>query len=405
MNGKVNDQNSLKKQLLQFPEPDADAQANSQALIALICNEIAQAGGRIPFERFMSLALTAPGLGYYSAGNEKLGHQGDFVTAPEISPLFSRCIAQQCRQVLERLRGGAPANILEFGAGSGVMAAEILLELERLKCLPDHYYILEVSAELQQRQRDTLQCRIPHLEHRVTWLEALPQQHFRGIVLANEVLDAMPVHRFYKTPDGIGEYYVTWNGERFVWALGDISCDSLTAFINRLEDDESLPANYQSEVNLAAVAWVSSLASLLSQGVVLIVDYGFPRHEYYHSQRTQGTLMCHYRHRAHDDPFVYPGLQDITAHVDFTAVAEAACNAGLNVAGYNTQGFFLLANGLETFVTPGDINDPAYVKTVQQIKTLTMPHEMGELFKVMALSKGYDDALQGFQFQDLRDKL
>jgi len=403
MNDKLRDANSLKKQLLQFPEPEVDAQRNSLALVALICEEIAQAGGKIPFERFMSLALTAPGLGYYSAGNQKLGQHGDFVTAPEISPLFSRCIAHQCDQVLTRLHQDGAASILEFGAGSGIMAAEILQELERLQCLPEHYYILEVSAELQQRQRETIQRHVPHLDGRVTWLQALPQPPFRGIVLANEVLDALPVHRFYKTPQGVGEYYVAWNGERFVWELGDMSRDLLTDFVSSLAND--LPNNYQSEVNLSAAAWVGSVAEFMGEGVVLIVDYGFPRHEYYHAQRTQGTLMCHYRHRAHDDPFVYPGLQDITAHVDFTAVAEAACDAGLDVAGYNSQGFFLMANGLEKFVASADINNPEYVRTVQQIKTLTMPHEMGELFKVMALSKAYDGALQGFQFQDLRDKL
>ncbi|NOZ53998.1 MAG: SAM-dependent methyltransferase [Gammaproteobacteria bacterium] len=404
MNNSLKHQNLLKKQLLQFPEPDIDAQQNSQALVALICDEIEREGGKIPFECFMALSLTAPGLGYYSAGNQKIGVHGDFVTAPEISPLFSRCIASQCQQVLSQLdQAGEAANILEFGAGTGTMAAEILLELERLQCLPHCYYILEVSADLQQRQRETIRRSAPHLEAAVIWLKTLPQQDFRGIVLANEVLDALPVHRFYKTAKSVGEYYVAWNGQQFVWELGEICSDSLANVIDRLEKD--LPDNYQSEVNLAANAWVASLADFLQQGIALIIDYGFPQREYYHVQRSQGTLMCHYRHRAHDDPFVYPGLQDITAHVDFTAVAEAAANAGLDVAGYNTQGFFLLANGLEKFVGVADISDPEYLKTIQQIKTLTMPHEMGELFKVMALSKNYDCSLQGFQFQDLRAKL
>ena len=395
--------NSLEKQLLQFPVPNGDAQQHSQQLIRLLVDEIAQHDGRISFARYMSLALTAPGLGYYVSGNQKLGASGDFVTAPEISSLFSRCLARQCAPILQDLGGEREVNVLEFGAGSGMMAADILLELERLGVLPTHYFILEVSGELKQRQQQTLQQHAAHLLQRVRWLDSLPAAGFRGVVLANEVLDAMPVHIFFKEKENLGEYYVAWNGEQFIWEKGDFSNKQVEMRVNALRD--SLPDKYRSEINLEMDGWVASVAEFVEQAVVMLIDYGFPRHEYYHPQRDQGTLMCHYRHRSHDNPFVYPGLQDITAHVDFTAVAEAADTAGLRVAGYSTQAMFLLANGLETMLQSMDVNDPEFLRLARQVKTLTMPGEMGELFKVMALSKGYDQSLQGFQLQDLRAKL
>ncbi|WP_455220938.1 class I SAM-dependent methyltransferase [Kaarinaea lacus] len=403
MNHRPKTMNSLEKQLLQFPEPGSDAQQHSRQLIQLLVNEIEREGGRISFERYMSLALTAPGLGYYVSGNQKLGAAGDFVTAPEISSLFSRCLAHQCAPILEELATDAMADILEFGAGSGIMAADILLELECLRQLPARYLILEVSGELRERQRDTLQTKVPHLLDRVQWLDALPEFGFRGVVLANEVLDAMPVHLFFKEVEKLGEYYVAWNGEQFIWEKGDFSNSQIAARVDALSD--SLPEYYRSEINLAMDGWIASLAEMTEQAVMLIIDYGFPRQEYYHPQREQGTLMCHYRHRSHEDPFVYPGLQDITAHVDFTAVAEAADAAGLRVAGYNTQAMFLLANGLDAMLQSVDVNDPEFLQLAREVKTLTMPGEMGELFKVMALTRGYNRALQGFQLQDMRVKL
>ncbi|MGD8566961.1 MAG: SAM-dependent methyltransferase [Gammaproteobacteria bacterium] len=393
---------TLEKQLAQLPSPPPQAQHHSQRLVERIVDEIKQ-GGPITFERYMALALTAPGLGYYVAGNHKLGAAGDFVTAPQISPVFSRCLARQCEAVLRELQAQGPADILEFGAGSGIMVADVLLELEQRECLPGHYFILEVSGELVERQRQTLQTKAPHLLSRVQWLDTLPKTAINGIVLANEVLDALPVHRFYKEAASAGECYVDWNGERFVWQHGPFSSPFVEQRVDALL--EQLPSPYISELNLAAEAWVGSLGDILQRGVVLIIDYGFPQKEYYHPQRCQGTLMCHYQHRAHDDPFVYPGLQDITAHVDFTAVAHAAHDAGLRLAGYNTQAFFLIANGLEEFARSLDVEDPAYVKLAQQIKTLTMPGEMGELFKVMALAKQFDQSLQGFALQDMRGRL
>ena len=403
MNSNPKTMNSLEKQLLQFPIPDQDAQQHSQRLIQMMMDEIEQHGGHISFERYMSLALTAPGLGYYVSGNQKLGASGDFVTAPEISSLFSRCLARQSAQVLSHLHVEGEANLLEFGAGSGVMAADILLELEHLEVLPANYFILEVSAELKQRQQETLQHKAAHLMDRVQWLESLPQSGFRGVVLANEVLDAMPVHRFFKDRSQLGEFFIAWDGQQLVWEKNNFCNEHVASRVKELSG--LLPDIYSSEINLAMDAWIASVAEFMHQGVVLVVDYGFPQHEYYHAQRDQGTLMCHYRHRSHDNPLIYPGLQDITAHVNFTAVADAADAAGLHVAGYNSQAFFLIANGLENMLQLVDVNDPEFLKLSQQVKTLTMPGEMGELFKVMALSKGYDQALQGFQLQDLRSRL
>jgi SAM-dependent MidA family methyltransferase len=283
------------------------------------------------------------------------------------------------------------------------MAAELLLELERRNRLPERYSILEVSADLQQRQFETLQRLAPHLLPRVDWLSTLPQTGFRGVVLANEVLDTLPVHRFSVRGDALVECYVTWKNSRFDWRELPLANPAIA---QRLEANAgSLPDGFTSEVNLAADAWIAALADCLQSGVVLLIDYGFPSREYYHPQRNQGTLMCHYRHRSHSDPFVYPGLQDITAHVDFTSIAEAAYHCGLAVAGYTTQAYFLLANGIQDMINEVEPGGTQYLRLSQQIKTLTLPSEMGELFKVLALTKAYDYPLQGFQYRDLRGKL
>jgi SAM-dependent MidA family methyltransferase len=402
----------IEQQIRDLPHPDQVAQQQSQRLIQAIRERIDASNGQITFTDYMSLALYAPGLGYYAAGNQKFGRGGDFVTAPEISPLFSRCVARQCRQVLMQLnmQGQAP-EILEVGGGSGIMAADILAELERLDSLPAAYQILELSAELQQRQSETIAAKVPHLAERVQWLRTLPERQFNGVVLANELLDAMPVHRLCwpkNSNDPPQEAYVAWQQDRFVWHFDDLSSNRLR--LRAVDIAASLgdhrPADFISEINLAAEAWVMTLADVLDTGMLLIIDYGFPRHEYYHAQRSAGTLMCHYCHRSHDDPFVYPGLQDITAHVDFTAIAEAGTASGLHVAGYNTQGFFLLASGLQDMMAEVDPNDAEeYLRLSQQVKLLTLPSEMGELFKVMALTKNMDIPLQGFALQDLRNRL
>ncbi len=388
----------------QLPIPDAQAQAHSKKLISHIVDEIKANGGRISFARYMELALYAPGLGYYSAGSRKFGEEGDFITAPEISPLFSRTLARQIAQVLSVITEG---EVLEVGGGSGIMAADILAELETLNALPSRYAILELSAELQARQQETLAKHVPHLLEKVVWLNELPAKGFRGVIVANELLDALPVHLFQVHEKNIQECFVTWADDRFQWQQAEPEGKPLKEKLAAIAQNnmaDNPPAGYESEINLAADAWVSSIADVLETGVVILLDYGFPQHEYYHPQRITGTLMCHYRHRAHADPFVYPGLQDITAHVDFTAIAESAIDAGLDVRGYNTQGAFLLANGI-TELADSAKNEREQLINAQQIRTLTMPTEMGELFKVMALSKNHDEPLSGFLLQDLRNRL
>lgn len=382
-----------------LPVPDRQAAALSAELTRLIRAEIDHCQGRIPFRRFMELALYTPELGYYMNELRKFGAEGDFITAPEISPLFSRCVARQCAQIL---RGCNDATILEFGAGSGAMAADVLLELEQSDMLPQRYAILELSAALRDRQRATLHARAAHLLPRVQWLERLPTAPIEGVILANEVLDAMPVHRVRLTSSGVTEQYVTWGQDRFIWTAGPLSDPALHPRIGALPAD--LPENYSTEINLAAAAWVSSLAPLLQRGALLLFDYGFPAHEFYHPQRSDGTLVCHYRHRIHNDPLTLVGLQDITSHVDFTALAQAAHDSGLQVAGFTSQTLFLLAMGIDQ-MTDAHAADTARWQVAQQIQKLTSPAEMGELFKALALTKNVEMQLQGFSLRDQRGRL
>jgi SAM-dependent MidA family methyltransferase len=390
-----------------LPAPDSEAVAHSHRLVTEIQKAIGEAGGLIPFSQFMDMALYAPGLGYYSAGVRKLGADGDFITAPEISSFFSQCVARQCQSVLAAFDEGV---ILEFGAGSGVMAAELLKELELVNGLPERYFILEVSADLRQRQRETLQAKVPQLLDRVEWLERLPSEPLRGVILANEVLDALPVQRFRLDEPAVSEFYVgladpsnNATESPFVWQVLPTGDESLRGAVEALRS--SLPVGYVSEMNLALPAFLQSVADSLAAGMVLLIDYGFPSHEYYHSQRDQGTLMCHYRHQAHSDPLILIGLQDITAHVNFTAVAEAGVAAGLHVSGYTNQANFLMGCGLSDMLLALNPDDTkTYLLKAQQAKTLIMPSEMGELFKVMALTRHLDIPLLGFA-QDERVKL
>jgi SAM-dependent MidA family methyltransferase len=386
----------------ELPAPGAEAQAHSDRLREVIRAQIEAADGALPFDQFMQAALYTPGLGYYSAGLQKFGAAGDFVTAPEISALFPRCLARQCAEVMRPL---GHADILECGAGSGIMAAEILAELEQLDCLPDAYFILELSAELRARQQATIKLHVPQLYARVHWLDALPQTGFRGVVLGNELLDAMPVKRFRIEHGEVSELCVGLEGERFVWR-SCVASDVLRKAVELIEQGTGsrFVEGYVSEVNLAANAWLASISAMLDTGMVLLVDYGFPRHEFYHAQRSEGTLMCHYRHRAHSDPFRFVGLQDITAHVDFTAIAEAADDAGLVVHGFTTQAHFLLGLGVERLLAEAG-DDEQRMKQAQQLKQLVLPSEMGELFKVIALVKGIRQFLSGFALQDHRGRL
>jgi SAM-dependent MidA family methyltransferase len=380
-----------------LPEPTAEERALSAQLGARIDAEIAANHGVLPFARFMELALYAPGLGYYSGAKHKFGAAGDFVTAPELGPVFARCLARQCAEILA-VTGG---ELLEAGAGSGALAAELLLELERLGRLPPRYLILELSAALRAHQQATLHERAPHLAGRVTWLDGLPAPGFRGVVLGNELLDALPVERFRVRADGIARLAVGREHQRFVWR--EIEADAgMHARLASL----GLPPGYESEIGLAAEGWVRSLADVLEHGVLLLIDYGFPRGEFYHPQRAQGTLMCHYRHRAHTDPLILVGLQDITAHVDFSAIAQAGAEAGLAPLGYASQSMFLLGCGLEEVMADMPVADArAQLTLAAEVKKLTLPHEMGELFKAIALGRGIETPLRGFRFQDRRAAL
>jgi len=367
--------------------------AQQQAMMALLEDEIHQAGGAIPFDHYMELALYAPGLGYYVSGAHKFGKGGDFVTAPEISPYFGCCLAHQCHQVLER----AQPQILEFGAGTGIMAAQILAELDELE--PGRavsYLILELSPELQQRQRQTLQEQIPQLSDRVEWITEVPQG-FSGVVLANEVLDAMPVHVFRRTPQGLEEQWVSMQEPelKLLWRPAQEELGREVAVIE--QEVGELAPGYVSEVNLRLAPWLQMLGERLAQAVVLLIDYGYTRQEYYHRQRNMGTLICHYRHQAHEDVLVRPGLQDITASVDFSAVAGAAEKAGLHVLGFSSQANFLFGCGLETLLAASNPDAvEQHLVAMQGVKQLILPTAMGERFKVMALEKGLDMSLCGF---------
>ena len=379
-----------------LPDPSPDALAHSRRLVEHIRDEIRRADGWIAFARYMELALYAPGLGYYAAGARKFGPAGDFVTAPELTPLFGQALARQVVQVLETGDG----DILELGAGSGRLALDLCLELERLGHAPVRYSILEVSPALRQRQRQLFADQAPHLLGQVVWLDVLPAA-FQGVVIANEVLDALPVHLVHRQAGGLYERGVVWKGDALAWDERPPPAGELLAAAQRLPN----AGDCLTEIGLAGPALVRSLGTSLARGCLLFLDYGFPRTEYYHPQRTSGTLMCHYRHHAFDDPFFLPGLTDITAHVDFTAVADAGLEAGLDVMGYATQAQFLMNCGLLEQLARLDPGSLAYARQAAAVQKLLSPSEMGEFFKVMALGKGLGKPLLGFGRGDRRHTL
>jgi len=379
-----------------LPEPTPDARAHSERVASHIRDEIASSGGWISFARYMELALYAPGLGYYSAGAKKLGKEGDFITAPEISPLYGQTLARQVREIF---RAGFD-EVLEVGAGSGALAATLLEELERSVSLPRSYLILELSADLRERSRDTLAARVPHLLERVAWLNRLPPS-FSGVVIGNEVLDAMPVHVVRVKGGKIEEGGVGARGDRLGWSWRPASGDLLDA-----AKALALPEGFRTEIGLAARGFLRSLAGVLEKGVALFVDYGFPRSEYYHAQRSEGTLMCHYRHHAHADPLFLPGLQDITSHVDFSAVADAAREGGIELAGYTSQAQFLVNCGITEVMERTPTEDRGkFLPLANQANRLMSPAEMGELFKAIAFERGFAAPLLGFREGDRRGTL
>jgi SAM-dependent MidA family methyltransferase len=380
----------------QLPAPDPDALIHCRKVRAHIQADIARAGGWIPFARYMELALYAPGLGYYAGGAAKFGAAGDFVTAPEMTPLFGRTLAQTAAVVV-RATGG---DILELGAGSGRLALDLLRELECRQALPVHYRILEVSPDLRARQRELIAVEAPHLLDRVVWLERLPET-FAGLILANEVLDAMPVHLVRWLNGEVFERGVIDQTGEFAWQDQRLLEGPLLQAARAIDPGP----DYLSEINLTAPAWIASLANRLERGVILCLDYGFPRGEYFHPQRDSGTLRVHYRHHSLDDPFYLPGLCDLTAHVDFSAVADAAADSGLDLIGYTSQANYLLNAGLLDLMqtmTPGSID---YLRAAATVQKLLQPSEMGELFKAIALGRGMDENLPGFERGDRRGAL
>jgi SAM-dependent MidA family methyltransferase len=384
-----------------LPAPSPDALAHSQRVATHLRAMIDEAGGWIPFSRYMEAALYAPGLGYYAAGAMKFGAAGDFVTAPELTPLFGRTLAHAIAPVLSPDGDKAGGEVLELGAGSGRLAVDVLGELERLDSLPTRYCILEVSADLRTRQQETLARERPHLAARVQWLDALPD-HFSGVILGNEVFDALPVELVHWTEAGPLVRGVMLAGDAFTWQDRPIADPVLRARADAL----NLAPGYLTEINLAADALIASLGNMLERGLILLIDYGFSASEYYHPQRHMGTLRAHYRHHALDDPFYLPGLCDLTAHVDFSALAQAGIAAGLELAGYTSQANFLLNAGLtELLMQTPPTDAAAYLPQANAVQRLVSPAEMGELFKVIGLSKGGVAPLAGFARGDRRHNL
>ncbi len=373
-----------------LPTPSSDALAQSAKLANIIHSEITASGGWIDFAQFMHMALYTPLLGYYSGGGKKFGMGGDFVTAPEITPLFAQTLARQVAQVLSQLGN---AEILELGAGTSRLAGDLLLALDKIQQLPQHYYILEVSDYLRQVQQESLQKQLPmELLQKIEWLDALPT-NFTGVVLGNEVLDAIPVHLVVNTAQGLCERGITYQGNEFTWQDKPVVNDGLINMAN----DFSLPQDYLTEFCPAANGLIASLGHMLKRGVILMIDYGFSAREYYHPQRNQGTLMCHYQHYAHGDPLVYVGLQDITAHVNCTAIAQTALDHGLQVAGFTSQAQFLINCGITELLNQVPADDMVqYLPLVAAAQKLISPAEMGDLFKVIALSKDLQSPLIGF---------
>jgi len=382
---------------------DDAAAAHAVRVRAGLMAQIAANGGFLSFERFMDFALYAPELGYYSGGAEKLGRDGDFITAPEVSALFGACVAVQCAEVI----GGMEAPILmEIGAGTGRLSLDVMQRLESLNRLPLRYWILDISADLKDRQRKLFEERAPHLLNRVQWLDTPPEGDFEGVIIANEVLDALPVARFRWRPSGAQELGVVAAGEAFAWGTRAAPPDMAAACEVLRGAAGGWDEGYISEYCPRLNAWTRAVTQCLRRGAVLWFDYGLPRAQYYFAQRHEGTLLCHYRHRVHDDPLAYPGLQDITAWVDFTSLAEASRTAEFELAGFTTQAHFLAATGIDQEMQRLAADDAArFARLAGEARQLMLPGEMGERFKVMAWLRGMDLDLRGMALVDLRGSL
>ena len=376
-----------------LPEPSPEAREHSARLEAFIRTQIGAAGGVIPFSRFMELALYSPGMGYYSAGSRKFGADGDFVTAPELGPVFAQCVAHSVAPVLRGL--GGETIFFELGGGSGVFAAAALRQFAVLDALPTFYWMLEPSADLRERQQAHLRENLPaELFARCQWLDGPPETEWRGVLFANEVLDALPTPRFVIHDGEVYEEHVVVDAVGNFLRVDQPADALLHAAVRHVERDngQPLPEGYRSEILPQLPYWIQAVGGLLRDGVMLFCDYGYPRREFYLPERNDGTLVCHFRHRAHGDPFHLPGLQDLTAFVDFTALAEAGVNAGFELAGYCAQSSFLLGNGLQSILEEIEtIDDTATrYRRHQEIKKLTLPGEMGERFQFMGFQRGAD---------------
>ena len=369
-----------------LPIPDTASAEHSEHCAGYIRERIRDAGGSISFAEFMHYALYAPRLGYYSAGNRKFGARGDFVTAPEISGLFTRILGRQCAAVLQHLGNG---SVLEFGAGSGRLAVDLLTVLARLGTPPREYRILEVSADLRERQHRLLREELGDRADCVVWLDRMPDSH-RGVIIANEVLDALPVERFLKRDQRVLQLRVADEDGEFVF-VDEAAPPMLIDAVDSIEEyvGTSLPDRYVSEVSLALPGFIADLAGALTQGVAFLFDYGAGRREYYSADRGEGWLRCHFRHRVHSDPLILAGIQDLSAWVDFTAVAAAAVKNGLDVTGYVSQAQFLISGGLdEELAGIAEMELESRIELAGEVKLLTLPGEMGENVKCIGLARG-----------------
>lgn len=376
-----------------LPDPGADERAHSDRLLTRLREEIA-AHGPMPFSQYMERCLYAPGLGYYSAGKTKFGEAGDFITAPELGDLFARCVVNATYPVIEML--GESADFLELGGGSGAFAEAALKAFAANGTVPRRYYILEPSADLRERQRDRLAAALSSdLFTHVLWLDRPPEQDWQGVLFANEVIDALPTTRFVMRDGEVYEEHVALDGEGRLMRV-DRPADALVSgAVRHLERDlgAEFPNGYRSEVLPQLPYWIQAIAGSLTAGLMMFIDYGYVRREYYLPERNDGTLRAYYRHRSHNDPLYFPGLNDLTASVDFTALAEAGNVAGFGVAGYMPQAQFLLGSGLQDIFTASyesAADEATRYDLAQQVKKLTLPDQMGERFQVMLFARGMD---------------
>ncbi len=372
----------------------------NQALIQLIRDKIKENNGFLPFDRYMELALYAPNLGYYSAGSQKFGQAGDFITAPEMTPIFSQCLANQAIEIFEKTN--LPAHFLEFGAGSGKMAVDLLVYLEKQQILPKSYTILELSADLKQRQQTLVQQQSPAIQKIVKWIDCLPTEKFKGIILANELLDAMPVSLFKTTEKGCLEYFIGIDNHQFKGFWRKPINKTLNKAVEQLKQQYPAlnQAGYISEINLRLPAWFKSIDDCTEQAAIILIDYGHKGSDYYHQERSSGSLSCHYRHQSHTDPLILTGLQDITADVDFSAVAQIAKEIDWQCCGYTSQSNFLMGCNLEQLLNQAVEQDKNILQLSQPIKQLMLPEFMGEKFKVIGFVKNLSKiSFNGFSKQ------